>query len=130
MELESATDTNYTSRTWNGPQKLENETGRIRNQRKNRDHPYYNIIENSQNTEKSPEETCCYPDSSVRPPANADVKNSQGVENEKRERYLDLVRELEKLWNMKVTVIPIIIGALGTVPKGLVRRLDELEIGG
>ena len=31
---------------------------------------------------------------------------------------------------MKVTVIPIILGALGTVPKGLERRLEELQIGG
>ena len=27
-------------------------------------------------------------------------------------------------------VIPIVIGALGTIPKGLLRRLEELEIGG
>ena len=27
-------------------------------------------------------------------------------ESEKRDRYLDLARELKKLWNMKVTVIP------------------------
>ena len=31
---------------------------------------------------------------------------------------------------MKVTVIPIVIGALGTVPKGLVSGLDKLKIGG
>ena len=31
---------------------------------------------------------------------------------------------------MKVTRIPIIIGVLGTVPKGLVKRLERLEIGG
>ena len=30
---------------------------------------------------------------------------------------------------MKVTVIPLVIGALGTIPKGLVRGLGELEIG-
>ena len=30
---------------------------------------------------------------------------------------------------MKVTVIPIVIGTLGTVLKGLVRRLEELKIG-
>ena len=47
-----------------------------------------------------------------------------------RDKYLDLARELKKLWNMRVTVIPMIIGALGTVPKGLVRRLEELEVGG
>ena len=38
--------------------------------------------------------------------------------------------EIKKLWNMKVTVIPIVSGEFGTVPRGLVRRLDELEIGG
>ena len=31
---------------------------------------------------------------------------------------------------MKVTVIPVIIGALGMVLKGVVRGLEELEIGG
>ena len=34
-------------------------------------------------------------------------------ENEKGDKYLDPARELIKLWNMKVTVIPIVIGALG-----------------
>ena len=42
-------------------------------------------------------------------------------ENDMREKYLGLVRELKKLWNMKVTVIPIAIGPLGTVLKSLVR---------
>ena len=31
---------------------------------------------------------------------------------------------------MKVTVIPIVIGSLGTVIKGLVLGLDDLEISG
>ena len=31
-------------------------------------------------------------------------------ENEKRDKYLDLDRELRKLWNMKMTVIQILIG--------------------
>ena len=39
-------------------------------------------------------------------------------ENEKKDKYLDLARGLKKLWNMQVTVLPIIINALGTVPKG------------
>ena len=29
-----------------------------------------------------------------------------------------------------VTIIPIMIGALGTVTKGLVKRLEDLEVGG
>ena len=31
---------------------------------------------------------------------------------------------------MKVTVIPIIIGAFGTVTKGLLKGLEDLEVGG
>ena len=36
-------------------------------------------------------------------------------ESEKKDKYLDLARELKKLWNMKVTIVPIVIGALGTI---------------
>ena len=31
---------------------------------------------------------------------------------------------------MKVTIVPIVIGALGTITKGLLRGLEDLEIGG
>ena len=31
---------------------------------------------------------------------------------------------------MKVTMMLIVIGALGTIPKGLVKGLEELKIGG
>ena len=51
-------------------------------------------------------------------------------ENEKKDKYLDLARELKKLWNMKVTIVPIVIGALGTITKGLLKGLEDLEIGG
>ena len=40
-------------------------------------------------------------------------------ENEKKDKYLNFARELKKLWNMKVTIIPIVIGAFGTVTEGL-----------
>ena len=49
---------------------------------------------------------------------------------EKKDKYLDLARELKKLWNISVTVIPIVIGGLGTVTKGLVQGLEDLEIRG
>ena len=39
-------------------------------------------------------------------------------ECEKRDKYFNLARELKKLWNMKVTIIPIVIGAFGTITKG------------
>ncbi len=31
---------------------------------------------------------------------------------------------------MQVTIIPIVIGAFGTVTKGLVKGLEDLEVGG
>ena len=51
-------------------------------------------------------------------------------ECEKRDKYLDLAWELKKLWNMKVTITPIVIGALGTITKGLLKGLEDLEVGG
>ena len=48
----------------------------------------------------------------------------------KEDKYLDLARELKKLWNMQVTIIPIVIGAFGTVTKGLLKGLEDLEVGG
>ena len=36
---------------------------------------------------------------------------------EKKDKYLDLARELKKLWNMKVTIVPIVIGTFRTVTK-------------
>ena len=49
-------------------------------------------------------------------------------ESETIEKYLDLARELKKLWNMKVTVISVVVDALGTFSNSLERRLEELEI--
>ena len=49
-------------------------------------------------------------------------------ESEKKDKYLDFARELKKLWNMQVTIIPIVIGVLGTVSKGQVQGLKDLEI--
>ena len=50
-------------------------------------------------------------------------------ESETMEKLLDLGRELkENLWNMILTVIPIVVGAIGTVSKGLEKELKELKI--
>ena len=35
------------------------------------------------------------------------------------EKYQDLAREMRKLWNVKVEVIPIVLGSLGTLPLNL-----------
>ena len=48
----------------------------------------------------------------------------------KNDKYLDFTRELKKLWNMKVTIVPIVIGAFGTITKGLLKGLEDLKVGG
>ena len=50
-------------------------------------------------------------------------------ESEKNDKYLNLASELKKLWNMKVTFIPIVIGTFCTVTKGLLKGLEDLEVG-
>ena len=51
-------------------------------------------------------------------------------ESKKRNKYLGLIWELKKLWNMKVTFTPIIFGALFTVTKELIKEQEDLEIKG
>ena len=51
-------------------------------------------------------------------------------ESDRINKYLDLARETRKPLNMRVTVILIILGALGTGPKDLENILVELEIRG
>ena len=52
------------------------------------------------------------------------------IKLKKKDQYLDLARELKKLWNMKVTFVPFVIGAFGTITKGLLKGLEDLEVGG
>ena len=49
-------------------------------------------------------------------------------ESEKKDKKSNLAWELKKLMNVKVTVIPVVIDALGTIHKDLIRGLEELEI--
>ena len=58
-------------------------------------------------------------------PANHRVKME---ESKKINKYMNLLRELWKAMDMKE--MPIIAGALGTIPKGLVRKQKEQEIRG
>ena len=49
-------------------------------------------------------------------------------ESEKKDNYQDKAWELKKkLWNEKVTVIPIAISAFGTVTKWLLQGLEDWE---
>ena len=77
------------------------------------------------NQQKKKKKICKIVDFAV--PADHRIKLK---ECEKRDKYLDLARELKKLWKMKVTIIPIVIGAFGTVTKGLLKGLEDLEVDG
>ena len=58
-------------------------------------------------------------------PYNGRVQNK---ELEKIEHCQDLARELRKIWNMKVKVIPLVIFALGTSPIKLRNWSKEIGI--
>ena len=49
-------------------------------------------------------------------------------ESERRNKCVDLDRELKKIWKLKVTVKPIVISVLGTVNKWLARGEEQVEI--
>ena len=80
--------------------------------------PYNNLQKKKKKKKKKPKKqnnkkqkrNCRIVDFAVPADHKVELKKS-----EKRDKYLGLERELKKLWNMKVTVIPIVIGALGTV---------------
>ena len=42
-------------------------------------------------------------------------------ETKKGGRYFELAGEPKKLWNMKVAMIPVVVGARSTVTKGLLK---------
>ena len=45
-------------------------------------------------------------------------------ECEKKDKYLDIARDL------RATIVPTVIGAFGTETKGLLKSLEDLEVGG
>ena len=55
-------------------------------------------------------------------------KRVKEKEDEKIAKYQDLARELRKIWNMEVKIIPVVIGVLGTIPTRLKDNLKEIGI--
>ena len=108
------------------------------------DYPNYSIVEIGHNTEKNPVDLkrLAVSNSSEKPSANAGVKNSQKgkiiinlpnsgfcrpggpqSENQRKRKGRHVLRTCQRTkkkkqsWKIKVTVIQIIIGALGTISK-------------
>ena len=49
-------------------------------------------------------------------------------EKDKIEKYQDLGKELQKIWNGKVKIIPLVVGFLGAIPKQFGNRLKQISI--
>ena len=49
-------------------------------------------------------------------------------EKDKIEKYQDLGRELQKIWNVKVKIIPLVVSSLGAIPKQFGNRLKQIGI--
>ena len=49
-------------------------------------------------------------------------------EKDKIEKYEDLGRELQKIWNVKVKIIPLVVDSLGAIPKQFSKTLKQIGI--
>ena len=46
----------------------------------------------------------------------------------RQKKYQDLGRELQKIWDVTVKIIPLVVGSLGAIPKQFVNRLKQIGI--
>ena len=45
---------------------------------------------------------------------------------EKLSKYKDLEIEVTKMWGMKTTTVPVVIGALGVIKKGIEKHIEKI----
>lgn len=67
------------------------------------------------------EKSCLLIDMSIPTEKNTSVKVT-----EKLSKYKDLEIEIERMWGMKATTIPVVIGALGLIKKGLEKYTKQI----
>ena len=48
-------------------------------------------------------------------------------EIEKKSKNKDLELEIQRMWQMKTEVIPVVVGALGTVKEGMVENIKKVS---
>ena len=48
-------------------------------------------------------------------------------ETEKKSKYKDLELEIQRMWHMKTVVIPVVVGVLGSVKKGMVENIKKVS---
>ena len=67
------------------------------------------------------EKTCMLIDMAIPSDRNTSVKVA-----EKLSKYKDLEIEITKMWGLKTTVVPVVIGALGAVKEGIEKHIDKI----
>ena len=67
------------------------------------------------------ERTCQHIEISIPTESNTSIKLT-----EKLSKYKDLEIEIEGLWGMKTTTIPVILGALGLIKKGMEKYISKI----
>ena len=54
-------------------------------------------------------------------------RNNALNEIEKKSKYKDLELEIQRMCQMKTVLIPVVVGALGTVKKGMVENIKKVS---
>jgi len=71
--------------------------------------------------QKKKEKTCTLIDV-----ATSTDRNVVQTEAEKQLKYKSLCIEIQRIWNLKCTIIPVIIGATGIVTRSLKKNLEDI----
>ena len=56
------------------------------------------------------------------------VLGDSNVLQKETEKYQDLAREIKRIWKLRIKVVPVVVGALGSVSKKLAGHLEQLGI--
>jgi len=76
---------------------------------------------NNNKIKNKKEKTCTLIDMSI--PADRNVVQKEA---EKKLKYKSLCIEIKRMWNLKCTIIPVIIGATGIVTRSLQKNLEAV----
>jgi hypothetical protein len=87
-------------------------------------HTHTEVTENRPNIiiKNKKEKTCTLIDVAI--PADRNVVQKEAV---KRLKYKSLCIEIQRMWNLKCTIIPVMIGATGTVTRSLRKNLEVVR---